>query len=139
MTPNSRSDWIIVCFALRTKTFPKVEMLRTGDPKLNCESLGFIRNPPEHSFIHAYATLCNSLNGKPLENYHEVRPIVPLRKPLQKHLPGRILALQSYFRLPRTLNLIANSLDSQEIYRNTTVYSRLFDLLYTPLYKATTK
>ena len=29
MIPNSRSDWIIVCFDLRTKTFPKVEMPRT--------------------------------------------------------------------------------------------------------------
>ena len=30
MTPNSRSDWIIVCFDLRIKTFPEVEMPRTG-------------------------------------------------------------------------------------------------------------
>ena len=31
VTPNSRYDWIIVCFDLRTKTFPKVKMFRTVD------------------------------------------------------------------------------------------------------------
>jgi len=30
VTPNLRSDWIIVCFDLRTKTYSKVEMLRTA-------------------------------------------------------------------------------------------------------------
>ena len=74
--------------------------LACWDPELNRQSLGFSRNPPEPvmcTLVRPYVLLS-------FESYHEVRPIVPLRQLLLKHLPGRFLALQSYFRLAGNLN-----------------------------------